>query len=47
VQAVTSFFEFTSKHPAEVTPEDVSGWRRKMEGRGLKPATVYARVSRV
>lgn len=47
VQAVTTFFEGAGKHPGEVTPEDVSDWRRGMEGRGLKPATVYARVSRV
>jgi site-specific recombinase XerD len=47
VTAVTSFFDFSGKHPGEVTPEDVSRWREAMEGRGLKPATVYARVSRV
>src|SRR3954467_15998985 len=47
VSAVTSFFDFAQKHPGEVTPEDISRWRAEMEGRGLKPATVYARVSRV
>src|SRR5215210_4446053 len=47
VAAVTAFFDFTAKHPGEVTPEDVSRWREVMERRGLKPATVYARVSRV
>ena len=47
VSAVTSFFEFAAKHPADITPEDVSRWRAAMEARGLKPATVYARVSRV
>jgi integrase len=47
VLVVISFFEFAGKHPGDVTPEDVSDWRRRMEGRGLKPATVYARVSRV
>ena len=47
VSAVTSFFEFAGRHPGEVTPGDVSRWRAEMEGRGLKPATVYARVSRV
>ena len=47
VSAVTSFFDFAGKHPGDVTPEDVSRWRAEMEGRGLKPATVYARVSRV
>jgi integrase len=47
VSAVTSFFEFAAKHPGDVTPGDVSRWREEMERRGLKPATVYARVSRV
>src|SRR5689334_11601151 len=47
VSVVTSFFDFTGKHPREITPEDVSRWRAEMERRGLKPATVYARVSRV
>jgi integrase/recombinase XerD len=47
VQAVVTFFAFAAKHPGEVTPEDVSRWRAHMEARGLKPVTVYARVSRV
>jgi integrase len=47
ITAVTSFFDLLGKHPEDVTPEDVSVWRREMEARGLKPATVYARVSRV
>src|SRR5215204_1852067 len=47
LSAVTSFFDFAGKDPVEVTPADVSRWREGMEGRGLKPATVYARVSRV
>ncbi|MET0648219.1 MAG: tyrosine-type recombinase/integrase [Pyrinomonadaceae bacterium] len=47
VTAVTSFFDFSGKHPGDVTHEDVSRWRKELEGRGLKPATVYARVSRV
>jgi site-specific recombinase XerD len=47
VSAVTSFFDFAGKHPGEVTSEDVSRWRKEMEERKLKPATVYARVSRV
>jgi integrase len=44
---VTSFFDFSGKNPGEVTPDDVARWRVEMERRGLKPATVYARVSRV
>src|SRR5215207_6321972 len=47
VSAVTSFFDFAGRHPGEVTPDDVARWRAEMERRGLKPATVYARVSRV
>jgi site-specific recombinase XerD len=47
VSAITSFFDFSGKNPGEVTPQDVSRWRSAMEARGLKPATVYARVSRV
>ena len=47
VSAVTSFFDFAGKLPGDVTPEDVSLWRKEMEGRGLMPATVYARVSRL
>ncbi|HEX7318238.1 MAG TPA: tyrosine-type recombinase/integrase [Pyrinomonadaceae bacterium] len=47
VTAVTSFFDFSAKHPGDVTPDDVSRWREEMERRGLKPATVYARISRV
>jgi site-specific recombinase XerC len=47
VSAVIPFFEFAGKHPGEISPEDVARWREEMERRGLKPATVYARVSRV
>jgi len=47
ISAVTSFFEFSGKHPGDATPEDVSRWRNDMEAKGLMPATVYARVSRV
>jgi integrase len=45
--AVSSFFAFASKHPAEVTPVDVRAWRSSLEAQGLKPATVYARLSRL
>lgn len=47
VQAVAKFFAFAGKHPDEITPEDVQRWRQQLESRGQKPATVYARVSRV
>jgi integrase len=47
VRAVEGFFAFVGKHPAEVKPEDVRSWRSHLEARGQKPATVYARVSRV
>lgn len=47
VQVVQSFFAFIGKHPGEITPEDVRSWRSHLEAQGQKPATVYARVSRV
>jgi integrase len=47
VSTVTSFFDFAGKLPGDIMPEDVSRWRAEMEGMGLKPATVYARVSRL
>lgn len=47
VHAVERFFAFSGKHPGEVTAEDVRSWRLHLEALGQKPATVYARVSRV
>ena len=46
-KAVTAFFEHCPKHPAQVTPLDVKTWQAHLEGQGLAPATVYARMSRV
>lgn len=46
-QAVYSFFDFSEKSPDQITPEDVQRWRVHLESKGQKPATVYARISRV
>jgi integrase len=46
-QAVSSFFVYVGKHPGEVTPLDVQGWRARLDEKGFKPATVYARISRL
>jgi site-specific recombinase XerD len=46
-EATNSFFSFMGKHPSEITPLDVTEWRRELEARNLKPATVYARPSRL
>lgn len=46
-QVVASFFAHCGKHPGEVTALDVQGWRDVLEGKGFKPATVYARISRL
>jgi integrase len=46
-QAVSSFFVHAGKHPGEVTALDVKSWRDALEGKGFKPATVYARISRL
>jgi len=47
VQAISRFFAFVDKHPGEVTPVDVEAWRAHLEAVGNKPATVYARISRL
>jgi site-specific recombinase XerD len=46
-QAVSSFFAHAGKHPGEVTALDVKIWRESLEEKGFKPATVYARISRL
>ena len=45
--AVAAFFKHVSLYPAEVRPADVGRWRVHLEERGFKPATVYARISRL
>lgn len=45
--AVINFFSFVRKHPAGVKPADVRQWREKLDSQPLKPATVYARISRL
>jgi site-specific recombinase XerD len=45
--AVEEFFRLTDKHPAEINPHDVQEWRQGLVARGLKPNTVYSRVSRL
>lgn len=47
MRVIDSFFAFTGKHPGDVKPEDVRRWREHLESRRQKPATIYARVSRV
>lgn len=44
-KAVESFFTSAGKTPDQVDVTDVEGWRRRMEEQGLKPNTVYTRVS--
>src|SRR5438067_9626559 len=46
-RAVSSFFAHAGKHPGEVTALDVKSWRDALERKGFKPATVYARISRL
>ena len=45
--AVQSFFAFIHRAPHQVTPIEVNLWRERMEAQGLKPATEYARLSRL
>jgi len=46
-RVVLAFFEYTGKRPSMVTAIDVKTWQAELEDRGLAPATVYARISRV
>lgn len=46
-QAVEDFFKFIKKSPTDVTALDVKAWQQAMESRGLAPATVYYRISRL
>jgi len=43
--AVESFFQKAGKSPEQVDVTDVENWRRRMEEQGLKPNSVYTRVS--
>lgn len=44
-RAVEAFFEFTGKHPGDITPQDVKRWQESLAGKGLRPNTVYVRTS--
>jgi len=46
-QAASNFFSHCGKLPGEVRPADVEAWRLDLEEQGFKPATVYARLSRL
>jgi integrase/recombinase XerC len=46
-QAATDFFSYCGKLPGEVRPADVEAWRKALEGRDFKSATIYARLSRL
>jgi site-specific recombinase XerD len=46
-EGALSFFRHCSLHPAEVRPANVQRWRVHLEERGFKPATIYARISRL
>ncbi|MBA3241351.1 MAG: tyrosine-type recombinase/integrase [Acidobacteria bacterium] len=43
--AVESFFAHTGMSPDQVGVTDVEGWRVRLEEKGLKPNTIYTRVS--
>ena len=45
--AASAFFSYCGKLPGEVSPADVEVWRSELERSGFKPATVYARLSRL
>jgi integrase/recombinase XerC len=41
------FFVYTQQPPQQVTALEVKAWQAYLEGQGLAPATVYAKISRV
>lgn len=43
-RAAISFFDFITKHPADVVPVDVRRWLTSLEKKGLRPATIYQRA---
>lgn len=43
-QVVTTFFNFTKKHPADVTPLDIKEWLTALEKQGRRPTTIYQRT---
>lgn len=45
--AAADFFSHCGKLPGAVMPGDVEAWRKSLEERGFKLATVYARLSRL
>lgn len=45
--ALLAFLTSAGKLPEQVRPADVKAWQAALEQRGLSPASVYARVSRV
>lgn len=45
--AVEAFFGFAGKSPAEADVLNVEAWRNLMQRRGLKPNTIYSRISRL
>lgn len=46
-RVVMDFFTYVNLGPAQVEPEHIKAWQLWLEGQGLTPATIYAKVSRV
>lgn len=46
-QAVAAFFAHADKPVDEIKPADVARWRAALEAKNFRPATVYARISRL
>ena len=44
-RAVEQFFLFVGKQPGDITPLDVKDWQTRLEAQGLRPGTIYVRVS--
>lgn len=46
-RTVAHFFAYTGKAPGEVSPLDVRDWQSELETKGLRPGTIYVRISLV
>jgi hypothetical protein len=44
---ILNFFAHVDRSPGEITPLEVKAYQAELEGQGLKPSTVYARLSQL
>jgi site-specific recombinase XerD len=45
LNTLQAFFRDVPKYAAEITPEDIRRWCSTLASSGIKPTTIYTRVS--